>query len=208
MQLQSTRGTSLETLLLAEGLPAIPQMNVEPSTSTGTFTEFGRSMRVLGISDHDSGRDGTLTKRTSFTVSGLRDSLQEIRAVQREVDERSTTLLEMVPDQRQGDQMSTSLPEVTTSGPEVGPNRKQGDRMSTFLPEVTPSGPEAGRPDVNSDLTGSYSIRTGSGSQPEADRPDVNRGVTDQTGSDSEPEGGRPDVNANLTGCGYKPEES
>ena len=61
LQLQSPRGTNLETLLLAEGLPTIPEVSMRPSTSTGTFTKFGASMTaaVLGISDSDSGKDDT-----------------------------------------------------------------------------------------------------------------------------------------------------
>jgi len=52
LHLKSTQGTSLETLLLAEGIPVPPSVNQEeysvfdeelPSTSTGTFTKHGRS---------------------------------------------------------------------------------------------------------------------------------------------------------------------
>ena len=76
LQLQSSRGTNLETLLLAEGLPTIPEVSMRPSTSTGTFTKFGASMTaaVLGISDSDSGTDDTF-KRTVSTVSLSRERL-------------------------------------------------------------------------------------------------------------------------------------
>jgi len=52
LHLKSTQGTSLETLLLAEGIPVPPSTNQEeysvfdeelPSTSTGTFTKQGKS---------------------------------------------------------------------------------------------------------------------------------------------------------------------
>jgi len=123
LQLQSPRGTNLETLLLAEGLPAIPEIYMGPSTSTGTCTKFGTACKVLGISDHDSAKDGTLTKRTFLTVSGSRDSLQEITTGQKGLDGTSTTLLELDPDRRQGDQRSTWV-----HPPRLGPLRSLGPR--------------------------------------------------------------------------------
>ena len=59
LQLQSTRGTNLETLLLAEGLPTLPETSGRPSSSTGTFTTFGSSRAaVVGeISYSDSVAD-------------------------------------------------------------------------------------------------------------------------------------------------------
>jgi len=158
LQLQSTRGTNLETLLLAEGLPTLPETSGRPSTSTGTFTTFGSSRAaVVGeISDSDSVADDAV--RTVSTVSREREYFPEDvssqMSTQTSPEMTAGRVLSLVDNRKQPDRMSTQrstlrIPEGVTDRkqvdrmsiilPEVTTNRKQLDRISTSLPEMAPN---------------------------------------------------------------------